>query len=398
MSTFRSLRIRNFRLWFLGQGVSVVGTYMQIVAQSWLVLRLTHSGSGVAFVTVAQFVPLLVLGIPVGVIVDQVDRLRMFVWSQAAAGVLAAGLGILTIAHAATFPVVMLFAFGLGLVTVLDQPLRGVLVMDIVGPDDLSNAIGLNNAMFNLGRVSGPAVGGLVIAAVGIGPCFLFNAASYAVAIVGLKLMRRREMNVVPQIRNRARGAVKEGLVYVREHTIARSLLLVAALTMAFTWQFDVLLPLVAERTFSGDAATLGLLASAVGVGALVGSLRAARAAIPLPTWFGSKYPVLAICLLATSIAPTLPLFAIASALAAAAVMSVFSRASALLQASIIEQMRGRVLSIWMICSVGTRPLGALLLGWVADTTTPRVALASGACAALVLAAPVLASLRGEDS
>src|SRR3954470_17557210 len=302
---FRSLSNRNYRLYFIGQLVSLAGTFMQTVAQAWLGLKLTNSGTALGIVTTLQYLPILLFGGMAGVILDRVDRRRVYMWTQTFAGLEALVLGVLTVTGLVELWMVYVLAFVLGVITAVDQPVRGTMVLDLVGTDDLSNAISLNMAMGNAGRAVGPAIAGLTIAALGVGVCFLLNAASFVAVLIALAMMRPEEMHPA-ELQPRRRGQFRDGLAYVGRTPELRALLVMAALVFGIAWEFDVVLPLVAKFTFDGDASTFGIISAAVGVGAIVGALAMARSSSTSGRMLVATSTAFAVALIAAAVAPNL--------------------------------------------------------------------------------------------
>src|SRR5690606_32522051 len=274
---FRSLAVRNYRLFAMGQVVSNTGTWMQRVAQDWLVLQIS-GGSGIALgiTTALQFLPMLLLGLWGGTLVDRANKRRLLIATQAAMGVLALGLGVLATAGHAEVWHVYLFAFGLGLVTVLDNPARQTFVVEMVGRRDLPNAIALNSASFQLGRVVGPAVAGLLIAAVGSGPVFLINAFSFLAVLTGMWMMRPGELQPTEPA-PRAKGQTMEGLRYVAGRPELMLLLVMTAFLQMFGSNVQNQIALMTNNVFTAGAAAFGVAAAALAVGALAGALLSAR-------------------------------------------------------------------------------------------------------------------------
>jgi MFS family permease len=270
--TFRSLQNRNYRLFFAGQLVSLVGTAMQVVAQSWLVLTLTNSGVALGVTAALQFVPMLVLGIWGGVVADRFDKRRVLIATQVAAGLLALVLWLLVVTGAVALWMVYVLAFLLGLVTVVDLPTRHAFVIEMVGDDEVPNAVGLNSAVFNTGRLVGPAVAGVLIAGVGVASCFLINAISYVPVIAGLVAMRSEELFREAPVAA-GPGPVRAGLRYVWSTPQLRSTILLVAVIGAFGLNFVVILPLLARFTLGGGPRLYGALSSAMALGSVVGAL-----------------------------------------------------------------------------------------------------------------------------
>jgi MFS family permease len=384
---FRSLANRNYRLYFIGQLVSLAGTFMQTVAQAWLVLKLTDSGIALGLVTTLQYLPILVFGGMAGVLLDRVDRRRVYMWTQTLAGLEALVLGVLTVTGVVELWMVYVLAFVLGVITAVDQPVRGTMVLDLVGPEDLSNAISLNMAMGNSGRAVGPAIAGLTIAALGVGVCFLLNAASFVAVLIALAMMRPEEMHPA-ELQPRQRGQFREGLAYVGRTPELRALLVMAALVFGIAWEFDVVLPLVAKFTFHGDAATYGVISAAVGVGAIAGALTTARSSSTSTRMLVATSVAFAVTLTAAAVAPNLATEMLALALVGGSGIAFIAVANTRLQLSAAPAMRGRVMALWSTAVIGTRPLGGPLTGFVGEHAGPRWALALGA-GTIVLALPL---------
>ncbi len=386
-STFASiLHSRNFRLYMTGQTISMAGTWMQSVALGWLVLQLTGSGTMLGLVTAAQFVPVLFLGPLGGVVVDRFDTRRLLTITQLAAGFLAALLGVLTITDVVQVWMVFMLAVLLGVVTVVDNPARQTFVLELVGPDLLSNAITLNSVNINAARVVGPAIAAITIALVGVGPCFLINGASYVAVIVALTMMDRGAM--IPKIlAPRAKGQVREGFRYVWHDPALRTPLMMMALIGTFAYEFQVILPIFAKYGFDGDAGTYGLMSAAMGVGAVAGGLVVAGQnryglgpLVRVSFAFGVAIGLVAI-------SPTLPV-AIASLVLVGVVNIAFlARANTTLQLTADAAMRGRVMAMWTVAFLGSTPVGGPIIGVIGQAAGPRWGLATGATACIVASA-----------
>ena len=275
LETFKALHNRSYRLFFLGQIVSVSGTWMQSVAQAWLVLKITNSGTSLGLVVAAQTVPVLVAGPWGGLVADRFDKRLTLLSTQASAAVLALVLGLLTLFGVVQLWMIALLALGLGAVNAVDIPTRQAFVMEMVGADDLTNAVSLNSVIMNGARVVGPSIAGVLILLIGIAPCFLVNAASYVAVIVGLALIRPTDLRRdVPAARQP--GQLLQGLRYVWRTPVLRTPLLMMALIGTFAYEFQVTLPLLARFTFHSGSEVYGLMGSFMGAGAVVGGLWAA--------------------------------------------------------------------------------------------------------------------------
>lgn len=381
--TFSSLRVRNYRLWFVGQATSLSGTWMQQVAQGWLVLQLTGSGTALGLVVALQFVPLLVLGPVGGMAADRLDKRRVLVVTQSAAALLALTLGLLVATDLVRLWMVYALALGLGLVNLFDNPARQTFVLEMVGPGRLTNAVSLNSVMVNLARVVGPALAGALIAAVGLAVCFIVNAATYLVVLAALARMRSAELRPAER-QPRGRGQLRAGLAYVRRTPELLVPLLMMGAVGTLAYEFPVVLPLVAKESFSGDAATYGAMTAAMGAGAVVGGLVTASRRPRHPGALSMAAAALGTTILLAAAAPTLALALAALVLVGAASITFLATGNTALQLRADDTMRGRVMALWAVAFLGTTPIGGPLVGWVAEATGPRWALALSGVAALV--------------
>ena len=270
--TFSSLKIRNYRLYFVGQAISLSGTWMQTIGQSWLVLQLTHSGTALGFVVALQFLPILFLGPWGGLIADRFPKRKILYFTQSISGVLALILGILVITGSVKVWMVYILALLLGLVNVFDNPTRQTFVIEMVDKKKLQNAIALNTFEINVARVVGPALAGALIVSAGLGMCFIINAISYIAVIIALHMMNDKELYRSPLV-EKAKGQLMEGFRYVRSNPIILNTLIMMAIIGTLTYEFNVSLPLFAEFTFHGNAGTYAMLTSALGVGSIIGGL-----------------------------------------------------------------------------------------------------------------------------
>jgi MFS family permease len=383
--TFHSLRIRNYRLYFVAQLISVSGTWMQTVAQAWLVLHLTGSGVDLGIVVGLQFLPMLLFGPFGGLVADRMNKRRLLYMTQTAGGILALVLGVLVVSHAVQLWQVYLLATLLGIVNVFDNPTRQTFVMEMVGRDELPNAVSLNTVVMNTSRVVGPAIGGVVITVFGLGICFFVNAASYIAVIVGLSMMRSKELHPTRRV-VRAKGQIRQGFRYVWRTPSLRNTLLAVAVIGIFAYNFTVTLALLAKVTFHGGVGTYSLLTSCMGIGAVVGGLFAAHRARPTPRLLQVLALVFGGLLAAVALAPTLISAAALIVLMGAASIGFIATANASLQLASEPAMRGRVMALYAMAFLGTTPIGAPLVGAIAQWTSPRIALLVGAVATVVAA------------
>ena len=389
--TFRSLRVRNYRLFFFGQLVSTSGTWMQQVAQDWLVLKLTNQPLPVGVTTALQFAPVLALGAWGGVVADRLDKRKVLLATQAAFASLALLLGVLTATGAIRLWMVYGLALLLGCVTSFDMPTRQAFVSEMVGPDHLTNAVGLNGAAFNSARVIGPAAAGVLIAAFGIAPAFLVNAASYLAVLGGLLAMDPGRLHRQAPV-GRARGQVRAGLRYVWADPVLRSTLAMVAVIGTLGLNYRVALPLLARFTFHGGPGTYGMLASVMAAGSVVGALAAARRGRPSRLLLlGSAAGFGALSLVAAA-APTLLLEAVVLAGLGLTSISFLTVANSTLQLGSDPEMRGRVMALYGLVFLGSTPAGGLIVAWLAGRYGPRSGLVLSGVSSLAAAA--VAGLR----
>ncbi|HTZ43130.1 MAG TPA: MFS transporter [Jatrophihabitans sp.] len=381
--TFASLANPNYRRYFRGQAVSLVGTWMQTVAQSWLVLELTGSGTDLGVVVALQTLPVLLLGPYGGVVADRMDKRRLMIGLQSMMGVLAAVLAVLTLTDVVRLWHVYLLAFLLGLNNCFENPARQSFVLELVGPADLRNAVSLNSVLVNVARAVGPAVAGVIIAAGGLGICFLLNAVSFVAVVWSLATLDTAALQQAPPAA-RARGQLREGLGYVRRSPRLAIPLLMMAIVGCLAYEFQVTLPVVAKQTFHGDASSYGFMTAAMGAGAVVGGLYvAARGQTGVRSLVRSA-AMFTVVLTAATLAPTLWAELVALALVGAVSVGFLSKGNSTLQLEASPQMRGRVMALWAVAFLGSTPIGGPIAGWVSETLGGRagLALAALACAA----------------
>jgi len=385
-ATFAALSNPNFRRFFIGQAVSMIGTWMQSVAQAWLVLELTGSGTALGLVIALQTIPVL-FGAPyAGLIADRVDKRRLLVGTQSVMGALALALGLLAVTGSVQLWMVYALAVALGAANAIDNPTRQSFVLEMVGRADLRNAVTLNSVLVNAARAVGPAVAGTLIATVGVGICFLINAGTFVAVIVALATLDKSKLRPSPPA-PRERGQLREGFAYVR-HTPA---LLVPLGMMAvigmLAYEFQVVLPIVATSTYHGGAQAYGYLTAAMGVGAVVGGLAVAsrsvtgtRALVWSATIFG------AVILLAAA-APNLIFATVAMTFVGAGSVGFLAIGNATLQLSAAPMMRGRVMALWAVAFLGSTPIGGPVAGYVCQHFGGRAGLLLGGVSCLVAAA-----------
>lgn len=387
-STFGSLRIRNYRLFFTGQVVSNTGTWMQRIAQDWLVLTLTGSAAAVGITTALQFLPMLLFGLYGGVLVDRLPKRPLLLFTQSAMGATGLVLGVLTLTGHVQVWHVYATAFVLGLVTVIDNPARQTFVSDMVGPDQLANAVGLNSANFQSARLVGPAVAGLLIGAVGSGYAFVFNGLSFLAPIAALLLMRTAELHRVERT-PRGKGQLREGLRYVAGRPELLWPIVLVGFIGTFGFNFAIWLTAFTDTVFHSGARTYGLLNSLMAAGSLVGALLAARRATSRLRVLVVAAVIFGVLELVASMTPSFWLFAILLVPIGLVGLTVNVTANSSIQMATDPAMRGRVMALYMMVFAGGTPLGAPLVGWITDTYGARIGFATGgaisALAALVI-------------
>ncbi len=386
--TFSSLRRhRNYRLFFSGQVVSVSGTWMQNVATAWLVLEMTGSALTVGLLVLCQFLPFTIFSLPAGVIVDRLDARRLVIATQAVSMVIAATLAALTLAGVIELWEVFVLATLRGVSLVFDAPARQALTFQMVGPRELPNAIALNSSLFNAARVVGPAAGGLVIAAAGVGACFAFNAVSFLAVLAGLLAMRvdelvRLDRGEPPTF---VRGTL-EAIDYVRRTRLAAVVLGGVLIVSMVSFQFNTLLPVLAKQTLGGGPEVLGMISAFFGAGALVGALAVAtrrRASIGVMLVGAAGLGIVELVL-----APQGSIAAAALLLFGTGLFYTLftATANATLQLGAPDALRGRVIALFFLAFNGSAPFGGLLAGWLAATGGTDLAFAVGGTSAILAA------------
>ena len=388
LNTFRSLKNPNYRIWAGGALVSNVGTWMQRTAQDWLVLsELTqHNASAVGIVMALQFGPQLLLLPLTGMAADLLDRRKLLLFTQAAMGLLALGLGLLCISGRVELWHVYVFAFLLGCVTAFDAPVRQTFVSEIVSEEDLGNAVALNSTSFNAARMLGPAVAGLLISSVGTGWVFIINAFSFAGVIGSLLLLRTALLRRAPRLKA-ARGSLVEGFRYVSGRPDLVSVLLMLFLIGTFGLNFPIFLSTMSVTAFHAGASQYGVLSSIMACGSVAGALMAAGRDKPrLALLLGAAALFGFGCALA-AVMPNYWLFGIMLVVIGIAAQTFTTTVNSAVQLSTAPAMRGRVMAIVLAISAGGTPLGAPIVGWVADVFGPRWALGIGALSGFAAAA-----------
>jgi MFS family permease len=390
-----SLRQRNYRLFFSGQLVSVAGTWMQTVAQSFVVLDLTHSGTQLGLTTAARFLPMFLFGPVGGVFADRMDKRRVLYLTQTLAGLLAGAFAVLVGTGSLRLWTVYLLALALGLVNVFDNPARQAFISEMVTADDLANAVTLNSVAMNMARVFGAALGGVIAAAIGLALCFAVNALSFGAVLISLVAMRGSELFPAVRVPRRKRQ-VRAGLRYVRSTPELLIPLIMIAVIGTLAWEFQVSLPLMANKVFGGGAAAYGVMASVMGIGAVVGGLISAARPRPRARALCLAAVGWGIAILAAAAAPTLPLELTALVFVGYGSITFNSLAKTTLQLAAEPTMRGRVMALWALAWLGSTPIGGPIVGWVGQNAGARWSLVIGGLPTLIcgiLALPALARI-----
>ena len=388
---FRSLSGVNYRIWFAGALVSNIGTWMQRTAQDWIVLtELTDYNATAVGITMAlQFAPQLLLMPWSGLIADRFNRRKLLILTQTLMGLLALGLGIITVTGVVQLWHVYLFALGLGVVAAIDAPARQTFVSELVSDDDLSNAVALNSASFNGARMIGPAVAGLLTVVVGAGWVFMINAVTFAVTVFAMTLLRTAKLRGQPRA-GRERGQLTAGFHYAWRRPDIVVVLITVFLVGTFGFNFAIFTSTMVTVEFGMGATEFGLLSSIMAIGSVVGALLAARRSRPRLRLVVGGAAVFGLACAIAAVMPNYATFAISLALVGLASITLMTTANAYVQTTTSPVMRGRVMALYMAIFAGGTPLGAPLVGWVADQYGPRWALGVAALSGILAAGAVL--------
>jgi MFS family permease len=389
---FSSLRHRNYLLFFLGQLVSMMGTWMEAVAQSFLVLDLTHSGTDLGLALAARFIPILLFGPAGGLFADRRNKRRILYVTQTLSGLVSAAFVVLIGTHVIQMWMVYLLALALGGVNVFDNPARQSFISEMVPPQDLPNAVALNSVIINLARVLGAAVGGILVDLLGVELCFAFNAASFGAVLLSLFAMNAALLFPAKPVK-RMPGQIRAGLRYVKQTPMLIVPLLMVFVIGTMAWEFNVTLPLMATKVFGGGAGAYGIMTSVMGGGAVIGGLvsaarsrlRARSLCLAAIGW--------GIAITAAAAAPSLLLDLFALVFVGFGSMTFNSYAKTTLQLASEPAMRGRVMALWFLAWQGSTPVGGPLVGWIAQEAGARWSLLAGGIPTIlcgVLALPVL--------
>jgi MFS family permease len=391
-----SLRQRNYRLFFFGQLISVAGTWMQTVAQSFLVLDLTRSGTQLGLTTAVRFLPMLAFGPLGGLFADRRDKQRVLFITQTLSGLLAGAFAILIATGSIRLWIVYLLALALGFVNVFDNPARQSFISEMVSARDLPNAVTLNSVAMNMARVFGAALGGVIAAAIGLTLCFACNALSFAAVLISLLAMRKSELFPAKRVA-RKKGQVRQGLRYVRSTPELLIPLVMIAVVGTLAWEFQVTLPLMASKVFHGGAAAYGVMASVMGAGAVIGGLISAARPRPRARALCLAAIGWGIAILAAAAAPTMALELAALVFVGYGSITFNSLAKTSLQLAARPEMRGRVMALWGLAWLGSTPIGGPIVGWLGQSAGARWALVVGGLPTLICGILALPALTRID-
>ena len=384
--TFASLSVPNYRRYFGGQVVSITGNWMQTVAEMWLVVQLTGSGVSVGFTAALQFLPILLFGAWGGLLADRMSKRRLLMITQSLMAIPALALWGLTVSGSVEVWMVYGLVLARGAVNALDNPARQSFAIEMVGPDRVVNAIALNSVIIHTARILGPAAAGAVIALLGVGPCFLINALSFGAMLAALRAMDPAELRT-PKVAERASGQLRSALRYVAGTPSLRIPLAMMALVGTLSFNFQVLLPLLASFTWHGTASLYTALAVAMGIGSVTGALAAGAHGRVGPRLLVGSAAAFGVAELLVAAAPTVPLQLIALIPLGAVSVTFAAGINSAIQLAVEPDMRGRVMALYSVVFLGSTPIGAPLVGWIAEVAGPRAGLLLGAAAALAAAA-----------
>jgi len=392
---------RNYRLFFAGQGLSLIGTWMMTVAQSWLILQLTGDPLLLGVVAAVQWLPVLFLGLFGGLIADTLPKRRTMVGTQSFAALLSLTMAILVFTHTVAVWHVIVIAFLLGLRNAVDLPTRQSFAVEMVGRDDVGNAVALNSAMFNGARVIGPAVAGITIGAFGVGPAFLIDAISYLAVIVALLAMREGDLHTRPGMAPPTSvGAVidnlGEGLSYVRRTRNVLLAILTVGLVSTFGMNFTVVIPPFVQEVLSGDATAYGFLMAATGLGSIASALSIAFSGRTVPIVIGLGGATLGIAELVLGGTSSFPIALLAMLFAGVGGIAMAATANTLVQLTVPDHLRGRVMSVYTTVFAGSTPIGGLLSGAVASAFSAATALVVAGALSLLTGVGAMAAIRGR--
>ncbi len=391
--TFRSFRHRNYRRFYAGNLMSNTGTWIQRVAQDWLVLDLTHSPQALGIVTSLQFGPAILFSLQGGSLADRFDKRLWVIWTNAVAALCAFSVGFLVETHQITIQLIYIIATVLGVASALQAPIWQTLVHDLVGRTDLSNAIALNSTNFNIGRLIGPALSGYLITYFGTGPSFLINGATYAASIYALGTMRKDEFfDDSTAARSQVKSGVRPGLTYLRTRRDIIVVLILIGTAGTFGLNYQMYMALMSRNVFHIEADSFGLLGSCMAIGSVTGALFVARRRLaPTAAFVRVLVLTFGVITAVAGLAPTYTWYALALPICGFAALTMLSSANAYVQGTTDPAYRGRVMGVYMLVFIGGTPIGSLSLGWVAENISVRLAIVS--CGSIVAGVAALTLL-----
>jgi MFS family permease len=392
-SGFTALRHRNFRLYLMGQGLSQAGTWMQTVAMGWLVLKVTGSGGMLGLVSAAQFTPTLLFGAFAGTLADRHSRWHMLQITQVLSAVIAIALGLMVVTDTISVWSLFVLAAAFGAVNAFDMPIRSSFVYELVGPDDITSAVGIGSTTNNVARIIGPGAAGLLIAAFGLAVPFLVNGVSFLAITVALLLMRQSEFVPKAPVK-REKGQVREGIKVVWADPRLRTPMLMTVVIGMLAYENQISLPLFAKYTFDREATGYGILSSVMGVGSVIGGLLIARFGRATHKRLGFAAAFLGGSMLLAAVMPTFWTMSAALLLVGAGSVAFITMNSATLQLTSPVEVRGRVMALYITAIIGTTPIGGPIIGWIGQQIDPRATYITGGLACLLTAAFAWPSLR----
>ncbi|MCU6479841.1 MFS transporter [Arthrobacter sp. A2-55] len=395
---FRALKVFNYRLWVTGALVSNIGTWMQRVAQDWLVLTILTNNSGTAagITTGLQFLPIVFLGPFAGLLGDRVNKRKLLLCTQTAMGLCALLLGLLVVTHTVELWHVYVIAFLLGVASAFDAPSRQAFVSEVVGKEDVPNAVALNSASFNLARLAGPGIAGVVIALFGTGPAFLINAASFVAVIFSLWRMRVSELQPVARV-PRGKGQIREGFAYIRHRPDLMMIMVLVFMVGTFGMNFQITNALMATTVFHLGPGEYGLLGSVMAIGTLAAALMAARRKNMRMLYIVGGALAFGGTVAIAAFMPSFALYAVALVPVGLAALTFMNACNTTVQLNTDAAMRGRVLAVYMVVLQGGTPIGAPLVGWIATEFGARWSLGIGAVVAIASALVALVMMNRRN-
>lgn len=380
---FSSLKNRNYRIYYWGQIISVSGTFLQYLAQVWLVLKLSNSGTMLGLVLTFQFLPVLLLTSWGGLLADRYPKQKLLYITQTLSGILSLILGLLVLTESVQLWMVFVFALCLGLINSIDNPARSTFLFEMVGSEKIKNAISLWTILISSTRIIGPAIAGIIIATIGIGECFIINAASFIAVLIALFMIRESELHTVPPVAA-ARGQIKEGLKYVRSTPILFNTLIMMAIIGTITFEWPVSMPLFAKFILNGDAAVYSAITVALGIGMLIGGFANASSSNSSQRRMVYTALLFGIAVIISAFTSTLLWATIAFIFVGMFSMAFLNLSATILQMNTDSKMRGRVMALWSMAFLGSTAIGGPLIGWIGEVFGARWTLIVGGIAALI--------------